>query len=146
MFEPARKEIAWLADFERDPAVAVDELFRGIADVAPYERAEPTDVLLMLLGGLPETDPRRQALDTAVGSWLAARREDGPERRQQYGMNRYLAELLEALSAVYRLPLPGSAAMLRRELSAFERWLQPLGGELGWDMMAQLRRAVTLTQ
>jgi Flp pilus assembly protein TadD len=144
--EPAREPIPWVADFERDPSGAVDELLRGIADVAPYERAEPVDVLLMLFGGLSAEDRRRSALDGALSAWLSSRRKDDPERRRVYGMNRYVDELVQALVGVYRLLLPETAKLLRRDLSSFEIWLRSLYLGPGRDPAGELWRAMALTQ
>jgi pentatricopeptide repeat protein len=146
MAEPARVVPRWLAAFERDPTTALDALLRGIADVAPYERAEAVDVLLMLFGGLSEEHPHRQALDEAMAAWLDARRQDGPEVRREYGMSRYVDELTQALTALYRLPLPATAGRLRRDLPSFLVWLQSLYSRPGRDPAGALWRAMALTQ
>lgn len=151
--EPALEQVPWLGHFKRDPAGALDELLRGIADVAPYERAEPVDVLLALFGSLPKEDPPWLALDRALSSWLVSRRKDDPEVRRRYGLSRYVDELIQALVAVYRLPLPETAAMLHRELTSFDVWLHDLylgpardpAGEL-WRVMAQTQRDRSLLE
>lgn len=153
MVEPVREPVPWLGHFERDPATAIDELLRGIAEVAPYERAEPVDVLLALFGGLPEDDPRRVALDRALSSWLVSRRADDQRARHNYGLHRYVDELIQALVVVHRLPLPETVAILRRELASFETWLRDLylgpardpAGEL-WRVMAQTQHDRSLLE
>lgn len=74
MAEPDALAVPWLTRFAREPDEAIDELLRGVAEVAPLERAEPVDVLLRLFGGLGDDDARAQALDGAMARWLENRR------------------------------------------------------------------------
>lgn len=146
MAEPAMIVVPWLAEFERDPAEAVDELLRGVADVAPYERAGAADVLATLFGGLAEDNPDRRALDEALGDWLFARRGDGPKVRREHGMNRYVEELIQALTAVYRLRLTGTAERLRASFASFHGWLKSLALGPGQDPALELWQIMALMQ
>ncbi|HEX9734398.1 MAG TPA: hypothetical protein VGG06_20695, partial [Thermoanaerobaculia bacterium] len=146
MAEPALVSIPWLDDFERDPAEAVDDLLRGVADVSPYERAGAADVLVTLFGGLAERDRSRLALDDALGDWLSARHGDGPTVRREHGMNRYVEELVQALTAVYRLRLIGTADRLRADFVSFQGWLHSLALGPGQDPALELWRIMALVQ
>lgn len=146
MAEPALVSIPWLDDFERTPAEAVDDLLRGVADVSPYERAGTADVLVTLFGGLAEKDPGRLALDEALSVWLLARHGDGPTVRREHGMNRYVEELIQALTAVYRLRLIGTADRLRASFVSFQRWLRSLALGPGQDPALELWRIMALMQ
>ncbi|MBW2163612.1 MAG: tetratricopeptide repeat protein, partial [Deltaproteobacteria bacterium] len=146
MTEPVKREHPWLTKFQRAPDIALDELLRGIADIEPYERARPTDVLVMFFGGLKSTDPLHQSLDETLGAWLVSRRKDGPERRKECGLNSYIEELIQALSAIYRLSLLRTAESLRRDFSIFQRWLDSFYLGPGRDPSGELWRVMALTQ
>lgn len=143
---PAMHPMPWLADFERDPFVALDELLRGVADIAPYERAEASDVLVKFFAGLSEEHADRRRLDEALTSWLRTRRDDGPEARRRHGARRYVDEVTQALTAVYRLRLRGTARWLRDEFAALQLWLTSLDEGPSEDPAGELWRVMALMQ
>ncbi len=125
-----RPEHPRLSAFERDPHREFDRIMRGIADVHPYERAEPGDILWVLFGRLASEDPLRAALDSTVLAWLEQRRAEPPELRLAFGLHRYVGRVADALSFVGRLDLPGTARRLGDEHQAWLEWAEPmvLGG------------------
>ncbi|MBI5185135.1 MAG: tetratricopeptide repeat protein [Nitrospinae bacterium] len=136
----------WIKEFEESPETALDELLRGVADISPYERAEASDVLDMFFGGLDPEHPLRRTLDATICAWLEKRRKDGPDFRMEYGLNRYQAELVQALASVYRLSLSGTARFLRGHFSAYQRWLGPLYLNPARDACGELWRTMALMQ
>lgn len=146
MAEPEPGILRWMDELERSPEAAVDDLLRGIADISPYERAGAADALVTIFGALPAGDSRRQTLDDAIASWITSRRGDGPEIRCEYGMNRYIEELIEALTAVSRLRLPGAADRLRSSFASFRDWLTPLSLGRGQDPVVELWRVMASMQ
>jgi len=140
MAEPALRH-RWLAWFTEAPAAALDALLRGAADVAPYERADPDDLLVLFLGG-PE-HRLRALLDEAMTEWITARYRDNAATRREHGVSRYVGELHYALSAVMRLTLPKTIRHLQQQLDPYLHWLESLylapsrdpGGQL-WTVVA----------
>lgn len=146
MAEPEPGLSLWMDELDRSPETAVDDLLRGLADITPFERAGAADTLVTVFGALPAEDSRRQALDEALAAWLAARRGEGPEVRCERGMSRYIEELIEALTAVSRLRLPGTADRLRASFASFRDWLTPLALGRGQDPALELWRIMALMQ
>ena len=146
MAEPEPGLSRWMDELDRSPQTAVDDLLRGVADIPPFERAGAADTLVTVFGALPAEDSRRQALDDAIAAWLTARRGDGPEVRCERGMSRYIEELIGALTAVYRLRLPGTADRLRTSFAPFRDWLTPLALGRGQDPALELWRVMAAQQ
>jgi predicted Zn-dependent protease len=140
------KEHPWLIGFRQKPDTALDELLRGIALISPYERAESADVLVTFFSALNDGDPLLKSLDQTLTKWLKKRRQDGPDIRHGYGVDRYLEELIQALSAVYRLLLPLTADYLRENLTYYQGWLVPLNKGPGQDPASELWRVMALIQ
>ena len=140
------KEHPWLTGFRQKPDTALDELLRGIAFISPYERAESADVLVTFFSALNDGDPLKESLDQTLTKWLKKRRKDGPAVRHAYGVNRYLEELIQALSSVYRLLLPLTADYLRENLTYYQGWLVPLNKGPGQDPASELWRVMALIQ
>ncbi|MDL1982705.1 MAG: tetratricopeptide repeat protein [Deltaproteobacteria bacterium] len=140
------KEHPWLTGFRQKPDTALDELLRGIAFISPYERAESADVLVTFFSALNDGDPLLKSLDQTLTKWLKKRRQDGPAVRHAYGVDRYLEELIQALSAVYRLLLPLTADYLRENLTYYQGWLVPLNKGPGQDPASELWRVMALIQ
>jgi len=140
------KEHPWLAGFRQKPDTALDELLRGIAFISPYERAGSADVLVTFFSALNDGDPLLKSLDQTLTKWLKKRRQDGPAVRHVYGVDRYLEELIQALSAVYRLLLPLTADYLRKNLTYYQGWLVPLNKGPGQDPASELWRVMALIQ
>lgn len=63
-------ELPWMQHFDAEPDVALDELLRGVAEIAPYERAEAAELLALLFGGLAAELLRERLEEFA--SWLAS--------------------------------------------------------------------------
>jgi Flp pilus assembly protein TadD len=140
------KEHPWLTGFRQKPDTALDELLRSIAFISPYERAESADVLVTFFSALNDEDPLLKSLDQTLTKWLKKRRQDGPAARHVYGVDRYLEELIQALSAVYRLLLPLTADYLRENLTYYQGWLAPLNKGPGQDPASELCRVMALIQ
>ena len=140
------KEHPWLTGFRQKPDTALDELLRGIAFISPYERAGSADVLVTFFSALNDRDPLIESLDQTLTKWLKKRRQDGPAVRHAYGVDRYLEELIQALSAVYRLLLPLTADYLRENFTYYQGWLVPLNKGPGQDPASELWRVVALIQ
>ena len=140
------KEHPWLTGFRQKPDTALDELLRGIAFISPYERAASADVLVTFFSALNDGDPLLKSLDQTLTKWLKKRRQDGPAVRHVYGVDRYLEELIQALSAVYRLLLPLTADYLRENLTYYQGWLVPLNKGPGQDPASELWRVMALIQ
>ena len=140
------KEHPWLTGFRQKPDTALDELLRGIAFISPYERAESADVLVTFFSALNDGDPLLKSLDQTLTKWLKKRRQDGPAVRHVYGVDRYLEELIQALSSVYRLLLPLTADYLRENLTYYQGWLVPLNKGPGQDPASELWRVMALIQ
>ena len=140
------KEHPWLTGFRQKPDTALDELLRGIAFISPYERAESADVLVTFFSALNDEDPLLKSLDQTLAKWLKKRRQDGPAVRHVYGVDRYLEELIQALSSVYRLMLPLTADYLRENLTYYQGWLVPLNKGPGQDPASELWRLMALIQ
>lgn len=136
----------WLEQFRADPAAALDELLRGLAWVPPYERATPSEILKRLFGGLQRDDADLARLDLALRDWLAARRHWDAEQRAAYGLPRFVTEMSDALSAVWLLELPQSAAWLQANFFELARWAAPLRLSSYWDLPRSLAQAAALTQ
>ena len=134
----------WLSSFRSDPEQALDELLRGVADIAPYERAEASDVLVMFFGH-PE-EAQREKLDFALVNWIKTRYQDDLQIRREHGLNRYVAELIQALSAAQRLPLPHTIDYLRTHFGTIIRWLGPLYLAPARDPAGELWRLMALNQ
>ena len=140
------KEHPWLTGFRQKPDIALDELLRGIAFISPYERAESADVLVTFFSALNDGDPLLKSLDQTLTKWLKKRRQDGPDVRHVYGVDRYLEELIQALSTVYRLLLPLTTDYLRENLTYYQGWLVPLNKGPGQDPASELWRVMALIQ
>ncbi len=131
----------WLDMFAADPDGELDRLLRGLRQVPPYYRADPGDVLTLLITSSGD-DPLRAALDRVLNAWLAARRREPPERRTAYGVSRFVGELTEALSLVYRLRLPETARTLFDEFGFYDSWLESLDLGPGYRPHREFLRAV----
>lgn len=140
------KEHPWLTGFRQKPDTALDELLRGIAFISPYERAESADVLVTFFSALNDGDPLLKSLDQTLTKWLKKRRQDGPDVRHVYGVDRYLEELIQALSTVYRLLLPLTTDYLRENFTYYQGWLVPLNKGPGQDPASELCRVMALIQ
>jgi Flp pilus assembly protein TadD len=136
----------WLAQFRADPATALDELLRGLAWVPPYERATPSEILKRLFGGLQRDAADLARLDVALRDWLAARRQWYAEQRAEYGLPRFVTEMSDALSVIWLLELPQSAAWLQTNFFELARWAAPLRLSSYWDLPRALAQAAALTQ
>ncbi len=138
---------AWLLRFRTEPLAALDDLLRGLARIPPYERAAPPDLLELVFGGLPESDPDRGLLDATLRDWLAARLGAlTPEGRAAYGLSRYVTESMNALSAVWLLRLPLAGAWIQDHFLDLTRWAAPLRLSEAWDLPRALAQAGALTQ
>lgn len=136
----------WLDRFRGAPAACLDDLLRALARVPPYERATPSETLVRLFGGLDPRDPDRQLLDDTLRDWLARRREDTPTLREEYGLSLFVTEYIDALSVVWLLELPQSAAWLQDNFLDLTRWAAPMRLSKAWDLPWSLARAGALTQ
>lgn len=146
MAELSRRANPWWAEFDRDSRGALDSLLRGEAEVPPFDRADSSDILVQLFGGLQQDDPSRLSLDRALCAWLEERRNQKPAIRQEYGVRRYVDELIQALVTVQQLSLRATADHLREHFGDFYRWLGGLVINLHEDPRAELLRVMALQQ
>ena len=134
---------AWADALRRDPQQAVGDLLRGAADVGPFERAAPHEMLLAILPRAARLrtqallgEPRSSApppeqcadlpalLDTGLRDWLLAQRASAmPPARK---LSAYAAQLCEALQWPLYFPLPQTRAALRDERVRWLQWLSSL--------------------
>lgn len=137
----------WIADFRREPTAALDDLLRGLARVPPYERGTPSEILKRLFGTLPMDDADLRLLDESLRAWLEKRwREGTAERREAYGLARFVTETMDALAAVWLLALPQCRDWLQENYLALARWAAPLRLSKMWDLPRALAQAAALTQ
>jgi tetratricopeptide (TPR) repeat protein len=85
-------------------------------------------------------------LDRTLATWLSEHRQDGPETRQSYGLNRYLDEIVQALTTVQQLWLPFTTDHLRSNLESYLLWLNSLYVGPGQDPAGELWRILAVTQ
>lgn len=137
----------WFDQFRREPAESLDNLLRGLARIPPYERATPSEILKRLFGGLTKDDSDVCLLDETLRTWLEKRwREWDAERRERYGLPRFVTEMMDALSVVWLLELPRSATWLQDNFLALSRWAAPLRLSKVWDLPRALAQAAALTK
>ena len=137
----------WLEQFRADPALQLDELLRGLAWVPPYERATPSEILKRLFGTLNQDDADLSLLDVSLSGWLETRwRHWDAEKRETYGLPRFVTEFTDAMSVVWLLELPVSGAWLQTNYFELTRWAAPLRLSKFWDLPSALAQAAALTQ
>lgn len=141
-----RPDHPWLAEFEAAPDRAFDALIRGVSVPFPYNRAEPREVVATLFGALSDRDPLRDVLDRVLGDWLARRRQDPPAWRAEYGMDRYVQELVDALHLVYRLDLRSTAGRLAGDYFAWLGWVRGLVMNSARDPLKEFWNVLAQTQ
>lgn len=138
---------SWLDRFRSDPLSALDDLLRGLARVPPYERAAPSEILKRLFGSLSKDDPELILLDETLRRWLDGRLREWPmERRDTYGLPRFVTETMDSLAAVWLVGLPRCGTWIQDNFPALERWGAPLRLTREWDLPRALAQAMALTQ
>ncbi|MDP1535353.1 MAG: hypothetical protein Q8L92_17380, partial [Rubrivivax sp.] len=137
---------AWLAALERDPDVAVADLFAGRVDRGQFSRLDDAEFLARALAE-PGADPAsRDRVDQGLSHWLAACQAADAALRQRIGVQAHLYRLNEALAAIVLLDLPRSAHQLRDMHFAYRRWLNQYDLGYGDGPYAGYWRALAATQ
>jgi len=136
-----------LERFRLEPAIALDDLLRGLERVPPYERATPSEILKRLFGTLPRDDADVLLLDQTLRAWLERRwREGGTQKRADYGLSRFVTETMDALAAVWLLRLPECGSWLQDNYLMLAQWGAPQRLSKVWDLPRALAEAAALTQ
>jgi len=132
----------WAEQLRRTPDQAVSDLLRGAAEVAPFERVQPYELLLAILPrasrhvtgtllGEPPASPVHETtgdlpalLDTGLAAWLQTQRHAAlPQPRKLSG---YAAQVCEALQWPLYFRLPQTLAALKAERALWLSWLAKL--------------------
>lgn len=129
----------WLDTFLHDPVEELARLLAHERQVPPFYRADPADVLVSLVG--PQDEVLRATVERALDAWLEQRRGWSGAQRADYCIARYVGQVTEALSLVYRLRLRGIAGRLFDSFDAFEAWTAPLDLGPGYNPWHELLRA-----
>lgn len=108
----------WRERFAAEPVLALEALLTGRVNLGVYNRARPVDALEQLLDSAAE----RAAADTALLAWFE-HRLDGPPP-PGLSARRFAGALVEALSAVQRIPLPLTHAWLALRHGRVRGWLR----------------------
>jgi len=135
----------WLDVFEANPAGAFDDLVRGYAEIAPYERADTPDAARLLFGGLPDDAPARAALGRAIIDWIDNRRRK-PVPFDTRARGRLIREVSEAFEIVAILKVRDAALWLAQNRVRLTDWLTRLTQSPARDARAAFLRMLALTQ
>lgn len=133
---------AWGEALQQNPLQAVDDLLRGAASIAPYERVEPHEFLLAVLPRasrlvqeslLKESritiaqHPRAhwtQAIDAGLHQWLLAQRNKPLPPSRKLGA--YAARVSEALQWPLYFHLPQTLTALQSERAQWQSFFAQL--------------------
>lgn len=133
----------WVSQLRQAPEQAVAELLQGAADIAPFERLEPSEFLLAVLPRTsrlasrtllgepasppPELDPNADLpslVDASLSAWLLAKRQAAPPPARKLGA--FAAQVCEALQWPLYFALPRTRAALRAERAHWLQWFGSL--------------------
>ncbi|MGB3424295.1 MAG: hypothetical protein WBF84_11975 [Castellaniella sp.] len=133
----------WAEQLRQNPEHAVDDLLRGSADIAPFERLEPHEFLLTVLLrssrlvtsrllGEPLSDSTQNEpysdlhahLDAGLVAWLNNKRSTTPTNARKLAA--YVAQVCEALQWPLYFTLPQTRAALQNERWQWLQWLRSL--------------------
>lgn len=133
----------WAEQLRQNPEHAVDDLLRGSADIAPFERLEPHEFLLTVLPrssrlvtsrllGEPLSDSTQNEsysdlhahLDAGLVAWLHNKRSTTPPNARKLAA--YVAQVCEALQWPLYFALPQTRAALQNERWQWLQWLRSL--------------------
>jgi tetratricopeptide (TPR) repeat protein len=120
-------EPSWLEAFERQPALAVDDLLSGRFDLGPDQPMEPAEAVLTWALELKFDDAFVVGLDAALAEWIA----DPPDHRVRTKRRAFGS----ACRIITQIP------SLSRSAAALAGWLQPadrLCDVLGIDPIDQV--------
>lgn len=144
--ESTRADHPWIADFERDPKRFFDKIIRGVALIHPFGLADPLTVLPTMFGSREPDDSLLRILDRTAADWIAERRCLSHAERLQYGIKRYVRDVVDALALAQALPLSATRAMLRTEYFLYVRWASALILSTANDPLSRLWLALAEEQ
>jgi tetratricopeptide (TPR) repeat protein len=135
----------WLDRLIVAPEEELRALIGGYAEIAPFERAEPSDAAASLLFGISEDDPARTAFDHGCGKLLenlrAALLEADEKRYAQFAL------MIDRLFAVVRRTTPPNTVRTLHE--RYARWFGVFETAIfdrGLDLRREYWRSLALTQ
>ncbi len=137
---------AWLDVFMADPTSGLDDFLSGHARIEPYERADAPDAARLLFGGLPEDDPVRDTLDSALAEWLNTQRLGGVPDLERMQLKRWIRKVSEAFEIIGLLKLRGCSSNLRRRFVLWNSWCDRLAISEQRDGRHAFLRTLALTQ
>jgi len=133
----------WADQLRQAPEQAVADLLRGAADIAPFERLEPSEFLLAVLPRTsrfasrpllgepasppPGLDPNADLpslVDAGLSAWLLAKRQAAPPPARK--LSAFAAQVCEALQWPLYFALPQTRAALRAERASWLQWFGSL--------------------
>ena len=114
----------WFEAFQRDPQMAVADLFTGRAGVGSSLRLDVPELLRLRFP--PSLVEERAQLDDALLSWLLEMRKSYASRVERLGFLVYGKRVGDALIALQLLNLPQARDEIRKNMDAWLRWLSPL--------------------
>lgn len=133
-------EQQWLEDFQNNPQVKLDEVLQGLAWILPYERSIPSQIITRLFSRLDPNDDLVKLLDANLSIWLETRwLVWDEEKRQDYGLERFVTEYIDGLSIIWILNLGGSWKWLHINYSELAKWSEPMNLSKFWDLPNALR-------
>ena len=110
----------WLELLLADPEKECKKLLDRVADVGAYSRAEPHDILRMLVGDLDGDDPIIMALDKGFLAWLEAARQDRPASDR--AKNLHALKAVDAFRAISAVSGPVLLDDLWKNYIAYYHW------------------------
>jgi cytochrome c-type biogenesis protein CcmH/NrfG len=133
----------WADELRQAPQQAVADVLRGAADIGPFERAAPYELLRAVLprdsrivsrallgeplsasAELDQTADLPAYLDTGLSAWLVTQRQAPQPPARKLGA--YAAQLCEALQWPLYFVLPQTRAALQANRAEWLKWLSSL--------------------